>query len=412
MRAPRAEECGGRAHRGQPGSEAISYLAVYIGITQFFFVTTWTVYVVYLPQLAAQAGLPKHWVPWILMADQLVFALTDVLTGYWLDRVRAALARIGGWMLGVAAISGVAFLVLPFAGASGGVLLAAIAVWAVTSAALRSPPWVLLSRHAVTPSIPWLSTLVLSGTALASALAPYLGIALRGVDPRVPFVVSSVVLVATVAGLALAERRLSGGTVSAGTGSEPQATPLPTPPPALFFLALLLLALGVQVHYALNSAPRYLQLAPPAELAYLMPVFWIGFNLVMFPAAGLVKRMGPADAMALAAAAGGIATLLAAVASDLKVLVAAQFLAGGCWGAASVAAYSAAVALGRTGREGRFLGTLFAVLAFAVAARVATAGSGAAQLPTLSALLPWLPEVAWLLAALLILRARRSFRPG
>jgi len=406
-----------RAQHGPAGSEAISYLAVYIGITQFFFVTTWTVYVVYLPQLAAQAGLPKHWVPWILMADQLVFALTDVLTGYWLDRVRAALARIGGWMLGVAAISGVAFLVLPFAGASSGVLLAAIAVWAVTSAALRSPPWVLLSRHAATPSIPWLSTLVLSGTALASALAPYLGIALRGVDPRVPFAVSSAVLVATVAGLALAERRLSGGTVSAGTGSEPQATPLPTPPlptppPALFFVSLLLLALGVQVHYALNSAPRYLQLAPPAELAYLMPVFWVGFNLVMFPAAGVVKRMGPADAMALAAAAGGIATLLAAVASDLKVLVAGQFLAGGCWGAASVAAYSAAVALGRTGREGRFLGTLFAVLAFAVAARVAAAGSGAAQLPTLSALLPWLPEVAWLLAALLLLRATRSFRPG
>ena len=187
---------------------------------------------------------------------------------------------------------------------------------------------------------------------------------------------------------------------------------MPTPPPARFFLALLLLALGAQVHYALNSAPRYLQLAPPAELAYLMPVFWVGFNLVMFPAAGLVKRMGPADAMALAAAAGGIATLLAAVASDLKVLVAAQVLAGGCWGAASVAAYSAAVALGRTGREGRFLGTLFGVLAFAVAARLAAAGSGAAQLPTLSALLPWLPEVAWLLAALLLLRARRSFRPG
>jgi MFS family permease len=399
--------CGVRTGHNPAGERAISYLAVYIGITQFFFVTTWTVYVVYLPQLAAQAGLPKHWVPWILMADQLVFALTDVLTGYWLDRVRAALARIGGWMLGVAAISGVAFLVLPFAGASGGVLLAAIAVWAVTSAALRSPPWVLLSRHAATPSIPWLSTLVLSGTALASALAPYLGIALRGVDPRVPFAVSSAVLVATVAGLALAERRLS-----AGTASEPQATPLPTPPPALFFLALLLLALGVQVHYALNSAPRYLQLAPQTELAYLMPVFWVGFNLVMFPSARLVKRMGSADAMALAAAAGGIATLLAAVASDLKVLVAAQFLAGGCWGAASVAAYSAAVALGRTGREGRFLGTLFAVLAFAVAARVAAAGSGAAQLPAISALLPWLPEVAWLLAALLLLGARRSFRPG
>ena len=94
-------------------------------------------------------------------------------------------------MLGVTALSCVAFLALPFAGASAPLLLAAIFLWAVTSAALRSPPWVLLSRHAATPSIPWLSTLVLSGTAIASALAPYLGIALRGVDPRVPLVVSS-----------------------------------------------------------------------------------------------------------------------------------------------------------------------------------------------------------------------------
>jgi len=361
--------------------------------------------VVYLPQLAAQAGIPKQWVPWILMADQLVFALTDVLTGFWLDRVRAGLARIGGWMLGVTAISCIAFLALPFAGASAGVLLAAIAVWAVTSAALRSPPWVLLSRHAATPGIPWLSTLVLTGTALASALAPYLGIALRGVDPRVPFVVSSVALVATVAGLVLAERRLPGV-----MRSEAQAARLPAPSP--LFLALVLLALGVQVHYALNSAPRYLQFASPAELPYLMPVFWVGFNLLMFPAVRLVKRIGPGEALTLAAAAGAITTLLAAVATDVKVLVAAQFLAGGCWGAASVAAYTAAVALGRSGREGRFIGTLFAVFAAAVAVRIAAVATGLAQLPAISALLPWLPEAAWLLAALLLLGARGAFRPG
>lgn len=367
--------------------------------------TAWTVYVVYLPQLAAQAGLPKHWVPWILMADQLVFALTDVLTGFWLDRVRASLARIGGWMLGIAALSCAAFVALPFAGASAGWLLAAITVWAVTSAALRSPPWVLLSRHAAVPSIPWLSSLVLTGTAVASALAPYLGIVLRGVDPRVPFVVSSVTLVLTVAGLVLAERRRSGE-----ARGEPSAAP-PAPAGALF-LALALMALGFQVHFMLNSAPRYREFAGPDALPYLMPVFWIGFNLLMFPAARLVKRLGPAAAMALAGAAGAIAMLLAGAASGLYVLLTAQFLAGGCWGAASVAAYTAAVALGRTGKEGRFLGALFAILALAVAARIAAVALGATQLPAVSALLPWLPEMAWLLAALLLLGARCASRPG
>jgi hypothetical protein len=253
--------------------------------------------------------------------------------------------------------------------------------------------------------MPWLSTLVLTGTAVGSALAPYLGLALRGVDPRIPFVLSSVTLVATVAGLVAAERRCS-----AEARSEPQTGQ--TLPPSRLFLALAFLALGIQVHYSLNSAPHYLQVAAPAELVYLMPVFWVGFNLLMFAAVRLVKRIGPGDAMALAAACGAIATLAAAAAPNLPVLLAAQFLAGGCWGAALVAAYTAAVALGRTGREGRFLGTLFAVLAAAVALRIAAVATGAEREPAFSALLPWLPEAAWLAAALLLLAAGRASRPG
>ena len=367
----------------------------------------WTVYAVYLPQLAAQAGVPKHWVPWILAADQLVFALTDVLTGFWLDRVRATLGRIGGWMLGITAISCGAFIALPYTGASAAWLGIAIAVWVVTSAALRSPPWVLLSRHAATPSLPWLSTLVLTGTALGSALAPYLGLALRAVDARVPFVLSSAVLVLTVAGLVLAERR------AFPKESPPeQQFALPIARPGHLFLALALMALGVQVHYMLNSAPRYAALAGQAALPYLMPVFWVGFNVLMFACVRLVKRLGPIDAMTLAAASGALAVLLAGMAEDLSLLLAAQFLAGGGWGAACVAAYTAAVALGRTGREGRFLGSLFAVLAVAVAVRIAAGASGAVQLSFVSAALPWLPHAAWLLAALVLLGARAAARRG
>ena len=380
-------------------------LAAWIGVTQFLFVTTWTLYVVYLPQLAADAGVPKHWVPWILVADQVVFALTDVATGFWLDRVRSGLARVGPWMLGVTGVSCIAFLLLPFPGASAGLLLGAIAVWAVTSAALRSPPWVLLSRHAATPSMPWLSTLVLTGTAVGSALAPYLGIAMRGVDARVPFILSSLTLVATVGGLVVAERRRT-------SEARGETQPAGMPSPSGLFLALAFLALGIQAHYSLNSAPRYLQFASPARLAYLMPVFWVGFNLLMFAGARLVKRIGAADAMALASACGAIATLAAALAPNLSALLVAQFLAGGCWGAALVAAYTAAVALGRTGREGRFLGTLFAVLAAAVALRIAAVTTGAEREPSFSALLPWLPEAAWLAAALLLLVVSRASRPG
>src|SRR5207253_5380167 len=101
-------------------------LAVYVGVVQFLFGTTWTLYVIYLPQLAQNAGIGREWVPWILVADQLVFAVMDVVTGFWVDRVRAALGRFGGWILAGTVLSSVGFLALPYAGASASVLLVAI----------------------------------------------------------------------------------------------------------------------------------------------------------------------------------------------------------------------------------------------------------------------------------------------
>jgi MFS family permease len=267
--------------------------------------------VIYLPQLVAQAGLPKHWVLWILLADQAIFALADVATGYWVDRVRGGLARYGGWILGATVVSCIAFLGMGYAGAHASLLLLAIVVWAVTSSALRSPPWALLGRYAAKPALPWLSTLVLTGTAIASAAAPYLGIALRGIDPRVPFLVSTLTLLAAVAGLVYAERKLPTTTENNGESPENPTWVFPV------FGAFLLLALGFQVHFALNSAPRYLQFSGAGELPFLMPVFWVGFNLLMFPASMLVKRLGAPDLLTVAAALGALGTLATAYAPGM-----------------------------------------------------------------------------------------------
>ncbi|MGQ0654252.1 MAG: hypothetical protein ACT4P4_18635 [Betaproteobacteria bacterium] len=95
--------------------------------------------------------------PWILLADQVVFAVADVITGFWLDRVRGGLAIFGGWLVGASVLSGLAFLAMPFTGAQPALLLAAIVLWALTSSALRSPPWALLSKHAAKPEMPWLA---------------------------------------------------------------------------------------------------------------------------------------------------------------------------------------------------------------------------------------------------------------
>jgi MFS family permease len=390
-----------------PASGSGGGLAAYLAVVQFFFATTWTLYVIFLPSLAAQAGIGREWVPWILVADQVIFALADIATGFWIDRVRAGLARFGAWILGATLLSCAAFLVLPYASASAGVLLGAILVWSITSSALRSPPWALLARYAATPSVPWQAALLLTGSTVAAALAPYLGVALKGVDPRLPFLLSTITLAATVAGLVYAERRAA-STTSSDIVLEQHKIDRKTV--VLFFAALLAMAAGFQVHFALNSPGQYLRFAAPGDLAYLMPVFWVGFNVLMFPASGFVKRYGPVAVMAAAAALGALATLASVLAPALPWLALAQFIAGGCWGAASVAAYSAAIWFGRTGREGRLLGTLFAVLALAAFIRIAAYASDVIVEPQVKAWLPWMPQAAWLLSALLLLLAARRGR--
>jgi hypothetical protein len=56
-------------------------IGVYLGIAQFFFTLTWTVYVIFLPQLAAQVGIARELVIFILMAAAMMgkwFAVTLV----------------------------------------------------------------------------------------------------------------------------------------------------------------------------------------------------------------------------------------------------------------------------------------------------------------------------------------------
>src|SRR5204863_7475618 len=126
----------------------------------------------------------------------------------------------------------------------------------------------------------------------------------------------------------------------------------------------------------------------------------------------LVRRLGLFETFSIAAAVAALAALASVMSPNLQMTIAAQFVAGGCWGAASVAAYSAAVWFGRTGREGRFLGTLFAVLAIAAFARIAAYASDLVVEPQVRIWLPWLPEAAWALAALLLALAGRSSRPA
>src|SRR6185437_15550950 len=178
-----------------------------------------------------------------------------------------------------------------------------------------------------------------------------------------------------------------------------------TKPAIVFALGMIALALGYQMHFALNSAPLYLKFTKAPQLQWLMPVFWIGFNISMFPAGAITRRLGGYAVMGGAALIGALAIVAAHLAQGLELMVVAQFAAGAAWGAILMSAFTVAFAIGANGGEGRMAGLLFSALALATLARMATVATGINADPALKALLQWVPTLCWALggAALLYL---------
>src|SRR6201996_5790576 len=182
---------------------------IYFAFLQLVFTLGWTTYVIYLPKLAAQVGLAPAAVILVLMMDQAIFTITDTAMGIAADRIAALVGRLGMIVAVLTGLSCAAFAAMSFvasAGGAKGLFIALIAIWAVTSSALRAPPLLLLGKYAAKPRIPLLAALAMLGYGLAGALAPYLGVVLRDIDPRLPFVMSSVVLLITTFALSRVER--------------------------------------------------------------------------------------------------------------------------------------------------------------------------------------------------------------
>jgi MFS family permease len=380
-------------------SSSSNRAGIYFAVLQLVFTLGWTTYVVYLPKLAQQVGLAPTAVIFILMLDQAIFAITDTAMGIAADRVAALVGRLGMIVGLLTGISCAAFVALPYvAGTGAGAqtwFIALVVIWAITSSALRAPPLLLLGKYRAQPSIPFLSALAMLGYGLAGAVSPYLGVVLRDIDPRLPFIVSSVVLLITALGLSRVERDLAGDAPSA----KPVAVPKPFGTvPTIFIAAMVLLSLGYQLHFAINSAPSYLRFAKPVDLQWLMPVFWIGFNIAMFPASVIVKHRGGLIVMGAAGLLGAIAVLAADFASGLQMLIVAQFIAGAAWGCMLMSAVSAALAIGHTGAEGKVTGLVFSALALATFARMAAVAGGLQKLPEFAPLLHWAPAACWLVA--------------
>jgi hypothetical protein len=386
---------------------------IYLAFLQLVFTLGWTTYVIYLPKLAAQVGIAPGAVILVLMMDQAIFTITDTAMGIAADRIAALIGRLGIFVGVLTAFSCAAFIGMPFvagAGKGGQVLfIALIVIWAITSSALRAPPLLLLGKYSAKPSVPFLATLAMLGYGLAGAVSPYLGVVLRDVDARLPFVISSIVLLLTT----LALSKVEGDMANEAPPARPAATPKPFGTvPVIFIVAMIALALGYQLHFSVNSAPFYLRFAKPGDLQWLMPVFWIGFNIAMFPACKIVKHRGGLIVMGAAGLFGAVAMLVAEFAGNLSTLIIAQFVAGAAWGCMLMSAISAALAIGHTGAEGRVTGLVFSALALGTFARMAAVAGGLQKLPEYAPLLHWAPVACWAVAGagLLVIAAARAQR--
>lgn len=380
-------------------------IGLYLAAVQFLFALGWVVYVAYLPRLAQQAGIEARWVPWLLLLDQLVFLLTDLAVGLHSDRAAQVLGRIGHWVLGASLLSAAAFVALPWAAPQGspGLFVALTLLWVVTTSALRAPPLTLLGRYVAKPSQPMLVAVSAFGLGLANALAPYLGLQLKGLPPELPFLLSGLSLAAVMLGMVAAERALAaaGGPAparSSGSDGPPAAGQVPA-----FLLACVLGAFAFQWHHSISSAPLLLRHASAEQLPWLLPVFWVGFNLCLMPAGLMTRKLGAPSVMAIGAELAMLGTAGAAFAPGLALLLAAQLATGAGWALLLCAAFSGALALGHTGREGLMSGAVSATLAMAALARIGIVT--AAPLAAGDALrLSWWPAVAFAVCAALLVR--------
>ena len=389
---------------------------VYLGFLQLALTLSWAAYVIYLPKLLAEVGIAPTTVIFVLMMDQLIFTVTDTAMGIAADRIAGVFGRLGVLVGSLTAISSAAFIAMPYVAGNGPkaqiFLIALIVIWTSTSSALRAPPLTLLCRYAAKPSIPFLSALVMLGYGVAGALSPYLGALLRDKDARLPFILSSVVLLITALALTRVERDLVGRSPSSSPKAAKVAKPLGKVP-VMFIASLVILALGYQLHFSINSAPFYLRFAKEADLPWLLPVFWIGFNFAMFPASRVIRHRGGLFVMGTAGLLGAIAMIGAEMAGNLNTLIATQFIAGGAWGCMLMSAVSAALAIGGgTGAPGKVVGLVFSALALATFARMAAVAGGLQKLPEYAPLLHWAPVACWSVAGagLLVLVASRVQR--
>lgn len=381
-------------------------IGLYFGLLQMVFGLAWVEYSIFLPQLAATAGIGGV-ASWILVLDQLIFAVCDLAVGVAFDRVVEVVSRLGTIIVVVTGVSAVVFLLLPVvAPFNAGVFVALIAVWAITSTAVRAPALALLGRYASVGQQPWVGSLFVIGIGLATASAPILATRVTDYDVRLQFGLSAFAVFAVALAITWAEKALT----RTARPEHPAPTEIRFPTFLLFMASVLLLQTGFQVYWFINEDRFFEPLAEPGQRPALSSLFWVGFTFLMPLASLLARRFGSVICV-MAGLIGAAAGLAAAQADDLVSLGIAHFIAGGAWGAVMTTTVTMTFAIVRRGRAGTAAGGFFSMVALAAMMRVALVAAHGDKVPAVASALRWLPSVSWLMAVLVLLPvARRPHR--
>jgi hypothetical protein len=341
--------------------------AFWVSTVQGLLVVSWTVYVLFLPPLAAQAGIPAHWIAWILVADQAIFVASDWACGLFADRLAHWVGRIGPSLVAAAVISASLFAVMPALARTGErwPLLIAISLWACISSFLRAPAFSLLGKVGGRSNTPGLVSWSLVGVSCASALGPLITNSMRQMDPRWPLGIASFAL--AIAGL-LASRVEPMRKPDSRDDGEPIAWH-----PVLLLAAVTFIAtFGMQLHtsFGATTAPA------PAAKVWWVPVFWIGFAFGLAIAARTNGTLHALRWCAVTLVCGAATFWIAEHAANAAVFALAQGVAGAAWAVALTTVLAAV--LQRSGPHGLAspLGVVMSVISLAAMSRLLCSALG------------------------------------
>lgn len=396
-----------------PGPPATRRIALWVLAVQCLLALSWTMYVLFLPGLLDQAHIDRRWFPVVLMVDQAIFTACDWFAGVFADRVAPVWRRLGRVMTAVTLLSSAALLAMPWIALTGSAvaLLATIFVWAATSSALRAPVFALLGRVREDSSPRTAGTrragmvsIALVGISLAGAFGPYLTLQLRGIDPRLPIALSALSLAAAGLWALRAETLLpEPSEVDDDDAARAAARRRAWWLAAIAFVA----ALGAQSITVL-LAPPLLARHVGADAIVWAAWFWAGFGIGLAPGTRLATMSRPFVAAAAALAVAAIVFVACASSGTFALAIAGLIVAGAGWGVFSTIAFTSAVTISKGRAKLRGIGTasgmLFSAFALATLSRFLFVSSGFGKAPwTL-----WLPLVAWIAAAVLLLVAARG----